>query len=84
MTLFEITIAGRRFSVSRELDCHDGCHQTYFVDGREVPVRRYLALIAMAVPAMSMHGDLTFVSSPLPRPTPSQHYTPREGTPVAI
>jgi hypothetical protein len=58
MKLFEITIAGRRFTVTREWDEeHSLSHQTYSVDGRDVPVERYLELIASALPAVSMpHG----------------------------
>jgi hypothetical protein len=61
MKLFEITIAGRRFSVARELGAHNECHQTYSVDGREVPVERYLELIAMAAPRLSMDVAQTLV-----------------------
>ena len=41
MKLFEITVAGRRFAVAREAD-GDQFYQTYYVDGRDVPVQHYL------------------------------------------
>jgi hypothetical protein len=49
MKLFEITIAGRRFTVAREPGERDQFYQTYTVDGRDVPVHLYLKMIAMAV-----------------------------------
>ena len=55
MKLFEITIAGRRFSVTRELRDDHQSHQTYSVDGREVPVERYLELVAIAAAGGSIH-----------------------------
>jgi hypothetical protein len=48
MKLFEITIAGRRFAVAREAD-GDQFYQTYYVDGRDVPVQHYLKMIALAM-----------------------------------
>ena len=45
--LFEITVAGRRFVVAREAGGQ--FYQTYYVDGRDVPVQHYLKMIAMAV-----------------------------------
>ncbi len=49
MKLFEITIAGRLFKVTREPnDCNEFC-QTYSVSGREVPVQDYLQQVAEAV-----------------------------------
>ena len=54
MKLFDITIAGRRFSVAREPGEHNQFHQTYTVDGREVPVQRYLELVAIAAAAVSI------------------------------
>jgi hypothetical protein len=56
MKLFDITIAGRRFSVAREPGEHNLCHQTYSVDGREVPVQRYLELIAVAAAGIAIHA----------------------------
>jgi hypothetical protein len=54
MKLFEITIAGRRFTVTREWDEeHSLSYQMYLVDGRVVPVERYLELMASARPAVS-------------------------------
>ena len=55
MTLFDITIAGRRFSVARELHADNQFHQRYSVDGRDVPVQQYLELVATAVATVSMH-----------------------------
>jgi hypothetical protein len=55
MTLFDITIAGRRFSIARELHGDNQFHQRYSVDGRDVPVQRYLELVATAVAAGSIH-----------------------------
>jgi hypothetical protein len=66
MRVFEITMAGRRFSVTRELHTHNEFHQTYWVDGREVSVQRYLQLVAMAAPALSMNVAEAFVSRPAP------------------
>lgn len=61
MKLFEITVAGQRFSVAREFDEHNEFHQTYSVDGREVPVARYLELIGLVVPRVSMNVTHTIV-----------------------
>jgi hypothetical protein len=52
--LFEITVGGRRFAVGRAVaatasDDDTEYYQTYFVDGRDVPVEHYLRTIAMAV-----------------------------------
>jgi hypothetical protein len=44
MKLFEITVAGRRFAVAREAD-GDQFYQTYYVDGRDVPVQHYLKMM---------------------------------------
>jgi len=55
MTLFDITIAGRRFSIERELHPDHQFYQRYSVDGRDVPVQRYLELVATAVAAVSIH-----------------------------
>jgi hypothetical protein len=54
MTLLDITIAGRRFSIARELHADNQFHQRYSVDGRDVPVQRYLELVATAVAAKSI------------------------------
>jgi hypothetical protein len=48
MTLFEITIGGRRFAVARVADGRDQFYQTYYVDGQDVPVYQYLKMIAVA------------------------------------
>ena len=55
MTLLDITIAGRRFSIAREPHADNQFHQRYSVDGRDVPVQRYLELVATAVAAKSIH-----------------------------
>jgi hypothetical protein len=49
MKLFEIIVAGQRFAVAREAGNGDQVHQTYYVDGRDVPVQQYLTMIAMAM-----------------------------------
>jgi hypothetical protein len=49
MRLFEITVAGRRFAVVREAGGGDQFYQTYYVNGRDVPVQHYLKMIAMAM-----------------------------------
>ena len=49
MKLFEITVAGRRFAVARQAGGGDQFYQTYYVDGRDVPVQHYLRMIATAM-----------------------------------
>ena len=44
----EITIAGRLFAIARELDDCNQFHQTYYVNGRRLPVRDYLTLLTDA------------------------------------
>jgi hypothetical protein len=56
MTIFDITIAGRRFSVARERYGHSEFYQLYSVDGCKVPVQRYLELIGMARAGISFHS----------------------------
>jgi hypothetical protein len=60
MKLFEITVAGRRFAVAREAGDSDQFYQTYYVDGRDVPVQHYLRMIAIA---MGTGGDLVLHGS---------------------
>ena len=47
VNLFEITVAGRLFTVARELDDCNQFHQAYYVDGDRVPVQHYLQLLAV-------------------------------------
>jgi len=54
MKLFEIVVAGQRFAVAREPGGGNQFYQTYYVDGRDVPVQHYLKMIAMA---MGTYGD---------------------------
>ena len=54
MKLFEIVVAGQRFEVAREPGGGNQFYQTYYVDGRDVPVQHYLKMIAMA---MGIDGD---------------------------
>jgi protein-disulfide isomerase-like protein with CxxC motif len=54
MKLFEIVVAGQRFAMAREPGGANQFYQTYYVDGRDVPVQHYLKMIAMA---MGIDGD---------------------------
>jgi hypothetical protein len=49
MKLFEIVVAGQRFAVAREPSIGNQFNQTYYVDGRDVPVQHYLKMIAIAM-----------------------------------
>jgi hypothetical protein len=61
--LFEITIAGRLFAVAREMDDCNQFRQTYYVNGRSVPVQDYLTLLTDAGPARRRRGRTTRAKS---------------------
>jgi hypothetical protein len=84
MKLFEITVAGRRSEVAREAD-GDQFYQTYYVDGRDVPVQHYLKMMPWPwgptlVPCSTARARsgmqwLTALAPPESRPTSTARQT---------